>query len=263
MMRPNYCGSNHRPADWAVSSKGYVLTSGRRRKKSKLACSSLLVDRQCLRHKLAGFTATFLQDVFKLSNSTHRECTAYHPQTHGFNERLSRTITDILSMYVELQHKDWDEILPYATFAYNTAMQETTRCAPFELVYRRSLTTTLHAILPVDSTDGTSTDAKAFTQWAEEAHLLALISIRHQQEFDAEKYKGRRNVDYQPGDLVWVWTPIHRKTPSEKLLRRYFGPYGVLRRLSDVTYEVVPEDTTRSSRRRSDPEAVHVVRLKS
>lgn len=119
-------------------------------------------------------------------------------------------------------------------------------------------------MLPVDSTDVTSTDAEAFTQWAEEAHKLALISIRHQQEIDAEKYKGRPNVDYQPGDLVWVWTPIHRKILSEKLLRRYFGPYGVLRRLSDVTYEVVPEDTTtRSSRRRPDPEAVHVVRLKS
>lgn len=186
-----------------------------------------------------------------------------HPQTHGLTERLNRTITDILSMYVDLQHKNWDEILPYATFAYNTAMQETTRFSPFELVYQRSLTTTLHAMLPVDSTDVTSTDAEAFTQCAEEAHQLALISIRHQREIDAEKYKGRRNVDYRSSKLLWVWTPIHRKILSEKWLRRYFWPYGFLRRLSNVTYEVVPEDTTaRSSQRRSDLEAVHVVRIK-
>lgn len=211
-----------------------------------------------------AFTAAFLQDVFKLTNSTHRKCTAYHPQTNGLTERLNRTLADMLSMYVDLEHKNWDEILPYATFAYNTAMQETTRCAPFELVYGRSVTTTLDAMLPVDQGDMASTDTDDFTQWAEEARQLARLRIRHQQEIDAEKYnKGRRNVEYRPGDLVWVWTPIRRRGLSEKLLRRYFGPYRVLRRLSDVTYQVLPENTTaRSSRRRADPEVVHVVRIK-
>ncbi|GFU16811.1 hypothetical protein TNCV_923141 [Trichonephila clavipes] len=47
-------------------------------------------------------------------------------------------------------------------------------------------------------------------------------------------------VSYAPGDLVWVYTPV-RKVLSEKLLRRYFGPYQVLRRLSAVTYEVLDE----------------------
>ncbi|KAG0444221.1 hypothetical protein HPB47_014032 [Ixodes persulcatus] len=41
----------------------------------------------------------------------------------------------------------------------------------------------------------------------------------------------------QPGDRVWVWTPIRRHGLSEKLLKRYFGPYSVLRRLGDLNYE--------------------------
>ncbi|GFV00581.1 hypothetical protein TNCV_1233391 [Trichonephila clavipes] len=29
-------------------------------------------------------------------------------------------------MYVDVEQKNWDEILPFVTFAYNTAKQETT-----------------------------------------------------------------------------------------------------------------------------------------
>ncbi|GFX51081.1 transposon Ty3-I Gag-Pol polyprotein [Trichonephila clavipes] len=47
---------------------------------------------------------------------------------------------------------------------------------------------------------------------------------------------------------------------SEKLLRRYFGPYQVLRRLSAVTYEV--QDFDPASRKRKLREVVHVLRMK-
>ncbi|GFY36495.1 transposon Ty3-I Gag-Pol polyprotein [Trichonephila clavipes] len=46
----------------------------------------------------------------------------------------------------------------------------------------------------------------------------------------------------------------------EKLLRRYFGPYQVLRRLSAVTYEV--QDFDPASRKRKLREVVHVLRMK-
>lgn len=58
-----------------------------------------------------------MQEVLRLAHSTHRKTTAYHPQTNGLTERLYRTLADMLSMYVNLNHKTWDEILPYVTFA--------------------------------------------------------------------------------------------------------------------------------------------------
>lgn len=213
----------------------------------------------------AAFTAEFMQDVLRLTHSTHRKSTAYHPQTNGLTERLNRTLADMLSMYIDVNHKTWDEILPYATFAYNTAVQETTRFTPFELVYGRQVTTTLDAMLPVDNSDTTDENIENLTERAEEARQLARIRIRTQQGIDARRYNmGRRNVEYQPGDLVWVWTPVRRRGLSEKLLRRYFGPYKVLSRLSDVCYVVVPEGNVSSSQRRQPrPDAVHVVRLKA
>ena len=111
--------------------------------------------------------------------------------------------------------------------------------------------------------DGNQMDAEEYTQRAEEARQLARLRIAEQQDYDARHYNLRhRPVTYNVGDKVWVWTPIRRRGLSEKLLRRYFGPYEVLRRISDVNYEVVPSGPQCSKRRRHSPEIVHVLRMK-
>lgn len=173
----------------------------------------------------------------------------------------------MISMYADVQHKTWDEILPYVTFAYNTATQETTRFTPFRLVYGRDVQTMLDAMIPyddIDQPDQLAPDVEEYIQRAEEARQLARVHIRQQQCTDAIRYNlHHRQVTYEPGDQVWVWTPIRRRGLSEKLLSKYFGPYRVLRRVSDVNYEVIPdEDLSSPKRRLPRPEIVHVVRLK-
>ena len=74
----------------------------------------------------------------------HRTITPYHPQANGLVERLNYTLADRLSMYVNSKHTDWDEILPYITFAYNTSRQGSTGKTPFYLIYGRE------ARLPMD-----------------------------------------------------------------------------------------------------------------
>lgn len=210
-----------------------------------------------------AFTANLTQSIMKLTHTSHRKTTAYHPQTNGLTERLNRTLTDMLSIYVDLEHRAWDKILPYATFAYNTAVQETTKVTPFQLVYGRVVTTPLDAMLPVGDNTEHKPDISEFIQRAEEARQLARHHIKQQQRVDANRYNlRRRGVDYAPGDLVWIWTPVRTPGLSEKLMRRYFGPYRVLRRVSSLNYEVSPEGQVSSSRCRRSTEIVHVVRMK-
>ena len=210
-----------------------------------------------------AFTAELMQGVLHYSNTDHRRTTAYHPQTNGLTERLNKMMADMLSMYVDVEHKTWDEILPYVTFAYNTAIQETTQMTPFELVYGRQPTTMLDAMLPHVDDDDLNADVQGYLQRAEEARQLARVRTTEQQLVDAGRYNlRRRDAEYRPGDLVWVWTPIRRRGLSEKLLRRYFGPYKIQRRVGQLVYEVVPEGDYGTSRRRMRPEVVHVVRLK-
>ena len=211
----------------------------------------------------SSFMAQLTQEVLRLSHTDHRRTTAYHPQTNGLTERLNKTIADMISMYVDVEHKTWDEVLPYVTFAYNTAVQETTGVTPFQLVHGRKVTTMLDAMLPHDPSDDSTDDAQLVSQRAEEVRQLARLRIQAQQRVDAGRYNlRRRDVEFQPGDRVWVWTPIRRRGLSEKLLKRYFGPYKVIRRLGDLNYEVLPDGTRPSGRRQPRPEVVHVVRLK-
>ncbi|UYV72916.1 hypothetical protein LAZ67_10001157 [Cordylochernes scorpioides] len=67
-------------------------------------------------------------------------------------------------------------------------------------------------------------------------------------------------MDYNVGDLVWIFIPIRKVGLSEKLMKRYFGPYRVTRKLSDVTFEVEPVD--QPTRRRQARDLVQVLRMK-
>ncbi|GFV03078.1 transposon Tf2-9 polyprotein [Trichonephila clavipes] len=79
----------------------------------------------------AVFRSRLVSSLVDLCNIDHRFTTAYHPQTNGLTERFNKTLADMLSMYVDVEQKNWDEILPFVTFAYNTAKQETTGFTPF------------------------------------------------------------------------------------------------------------------------------------
>ncbi|XP_070385736.1 uncharacterized protein [Dermacentor albipictus] len=98
-------------------------------------------------------------------------------------ERLNKTLADMLAMYVDVEHKTWDGVLPYVTFAYNTAVQETTQVAPFKLVYGRNPTTTLGALLP-HVTNEENVDVASCLQRAEAARQLTRLRIKNQQRTD-------------------------------------------------------------------------------
>ncbi|GBO01303.1 hypothetical protein AVEN_57547-1 [Araneus ventricosus] len=96
---------------------------------------------------------------------------------------------------------------------------------------------------------------------AEEARQLEKPRILDAQAADKRRYDERhRPVTYNIGDLVWVFTPVRKVELSETLLRHYFGPYRMTRRLSDVTYEAQSIEV--NSRRQSKKDIVHVLGLK-
>ncbi|GFX88036.1 retrovirus-related Pol polyprotein from transposon 297 [Trichonephila clavipes] len=209
----------------------------------------------------AVFRSRLVSSLVNLCNIDHRFSTAYHPQTNGLTERFNKTLADMLSMYVDVEQKNWDEILPFVTFAYNTAKQETTGFTPFYLLHGREAETTLDTMLPFCPNDFEDNNITKIAARAEESRQLARVHTLRAQDKDRRRYDSKHQiVSYAPGDLVWVYTPVRKVGLSEKLLRRYFGPYQVLRRLSAVTYAV--QDFDPASRKRKLREVVHVLRMK-
>ncbi|UYV73857.1 hypothetical protein LAZ67_11001152 [Cordylochernes scorpioides] len=83
------------------------------------------------------FLSKLFKEVLKICNTLHKKTTSYHPQTNGQTERMNRTLADMMAMYIDERHQNWDEILPFVTFAYNSSIQDTTGYSPYFLIHGR------------------------------------------------------------------------------------------------------------------------------
>lgn len=208
-----------------------------------------------------SFLARLLQDIFAACSVVHRFTSGYHPQTNGLTERFNHTLADMLSFYISAEHTNWDTLLPYLTFAYNTAVQSTTGYSPFRLMFGQEALSTLDTLFPYAPPSDNLTLAGA-TCRSEECRQLARLRTFDAQASSKLRYdEHHRQVTYSEGDMVWLWVPVRKPGLSEKLLCQYLGPYRVLRPLSPVTYLVEPVDLP-SDRRCRSTESAHVSRLK-
>ena len=82
-----------------------------------------------------------LTSVFGIKN---RMTTPYHPQANGLDERYNQTLVNSLAKYVQEKRNQWNEMLSEVVYAYNTAIQESTKYSPFEAIFGRK------AKLPVE-----------------------------------------------------------------------------------------------------------------
>jgi hypothetical protein len=219
--------------------------------------------REIITDRGRNFISQIIKEINELCGIRHLFTTAYHPQTNGLTERFNKTLANMLSMYVNEEQNNWDIILPYVTFAYNTARQESTGFSPFYLTYGREAATTLESVLPSQPEEKYNTYddyVNHLVTRAEDARQLARLHLMESQSKDKGIYdKKHRPVNYQVGQLVWIFTPIRRVGLSEKLLKRFFGPYRITRKISEVNYEIEPVD---QGRRRHKKEVVHVLRMK-
>ncbi|UYV64980.1 hypothetical protein LAZ67_3002639 [Cordylochernes scorpioides] len=156
-------------------------------------------------------------------------------------------------MYTGVEQKDWEQVLPYVTFAYNTAKQEATGYTPFFFVHAREAETYIDAILPYLPDEIFDDYVGELVTRAEEARQLSRSRLLQSQTKDRRLYDQKHTpVYYQKDDLVWVFTRIRKVGLSEKLLKRYFGPYKVTKKLSEVMYEVEPVYPSPRSRNAKD-----------
>ncbi|UYV64996.1 hypothetical protein LAZ67_3002688 [Cordylochernes scorpioides] len=210
--------------------------------------------------KGSHFTSNLMKEVMKMCKVKHCFTTSYHPQTNGLTERLNRTLINMISMYVNTDQKNWDEILPFITHAYNTTIQETTGYSPFFLLFGREPMSLLDdENIPTDSNmDDYDEYIENYLDKIARTRQVVINNTEKTQERMKINYDKKHNEKiYEPGHLVAVWTPVRKIGKCEKLLRKYFGPYRIIKKLSNVNYLIEPKDNPGQ-----DPLIVHVSRLK-
>jgi transposase InsO family protein len=89
------------------------------------------VARVILSDQGSNFTSTLLKQLYEMLGIKGITTSPYRPQSNGKCERYNGTLKKVLKKLCITYEKDWDEMLPYALFAYRETPHEETGFSPF------------------------------------------------------------------------------------------------------------------------------------
>lgn len=168
--------------------------------------------------------------------------TPYHPQSDGMVERFNKTLATMLSNYVDDNHRDWDECIPFVMMAYRASQHESTGFTPNMLMLGRESTTPLDIVYDMPSS--WKQVPKHDWVWVlldrmERAHHL----VRRHSEGAILRQKHYHDMkmsyeQFKSGDSVYVYFPQRKTGCSPKLTSYWRGPFQVLAKISEVLYKV-------------------------
>jgi hypothetical protein len=171
--------------------------------------------------------------------------TTCHPQTDGQTEVVNKTLSTMLRAVLKKNIKMWEEYLPHVKFAYNRSLHSTTKVCPFEIVY--SLLP--HApidLMPLPSSEKLKFDAKQHAEFILKMHKTTKENIeRMNAKYKISGDKGRKQLDFEPDDLVWLHLRKERfpDLRKSKLMHRADGLFKVLEKINENAYKLdLPAD---------------------
>lgn len=146
--------------------------------------------------------------------------------------------------------------------AYNTSVQSSTGFTPFYLMFGHQARLPVNIIYGTGAPEGESRDVSTYVASLKRRMVEAFEIVRrnvskhhqHQKMLYDEKVHGK---PYEPGDWVWLHSPVVPRGNSRKLHCPWKGPYTIVKKISDSTYRI------RHLQKRKDRQVVHFNRLKS
>ena len=185
------------------------------------------------------FTSSFWRELWKMLGTRLAMSTAYHPQTDGQTERANRTLEDMLRAFVSVRQDDWDDFLVASEIAINNTQQASSKYSPF------FLNSGAHPRFPLcTQTKSDNQTAEQVFESLRKALEQATKNLEQAQQRQAHfANQHRREIELQVGDKVWLSTrdlPLRYRAP--KLDQKFIGPYEVVKRVGEVSYELeLPE----------------------
>ncbi|MCO5577338.1 hypothetical protein L7F22_031167 [Adiantum nelumboides] len=186
----------------------------------------------------------FWKALFENMDTTLKFSSSFHPQTDGQSEEANSTVLDLLKCYVSEHKAAWEQYLPLVEYAYNNTVHSSTGKAPFEIVEGgKKVPSILH-------TKDKIFEADRYVEGWQEAYKkvkYALEKTQAKQKRAADSH--RRELLFKENDWVLLRfekARLRKRKGKErlfpKLSMRYYGPFQVSQKISDVAYRLkLPE----------------------
>ena len=187
--------------------------------------------------------------IYQLMGIKRKLTTPYHPQSDGMVERFNRTLLRMLTNYVEPDQKNWDLLLGYVIYSYNTVNSSKYGVSPFEIVYARKSINALQMNLSEETTQQAS-EKFLRNEWLQRAEkfisntakIIEEIDNDHQKEIQRQKkLQHVPKIRYEKGNLAWMRNHLRLFDGAKtKLQPNFKGPYVVVDVLSEVNVKIRP-----------------------
>ena len=206
----------------------------------------------------SNFMSGIFQQVMHQLGIKQYRSSAYHPESQGALERFHQTLKNMIRSYCFDTEKDWDEGIHLLLFAVRESVQDTLGFSPFELVFGHSIRGPLKLLKEKFlSNDETPLNLLQYVSDFRNRLSRACEVARSNLETTQGKMKARYDnhvIDrkLKPGDKVLALLPI----PGRPLQARYFGPYTIDKKTSDLNYII------NTPGRRKNKQMCHVNMLK-
>ena len=206
----------------------------------------------------SNFMSGIFQQVMHELGIKQYRSSAYHPESQGALERFHQTLKNMIRSYCFDTEKDWDEGIHLLLFAVRESVQESLGFSPFELVFGHSVRGPLKLLKETFlSNDETPLNLLQYVSDFRNRLSRACEVARSNLKTSQGKMKARYDnhvIDrkFKPGDKVLALLPI----PGRPLQARYFGPYTIDKKTSDLNYII------NTPGRRKNKQMCHVNMLK-
>ena len=208
--------------------------------------------------QVSNFMSGIFQQVMHELGIKQYRSSAYHPESQSALERFHQTLKNMIRSYCFDTEKDWDEGIHLLLFAVRESVQESLGFSPFELVFGHSVRGPLKLLKETFlSNDETPLNLLQYVSDFRNRLSRACEVARSSLKTSQGKMKARYDnhvIDrkFKPGDKVLALLPI----PGRPLQARYFGPYTINKKTSDLNYII------NTPGRRKNKQMCHVNMLK-
>lgn len=179
------------------------------------------------------FMSKFWTALFKAQGTKLKHGTAYHPQTDGQTEVVSRCLETYLRCFSHSRPHTWSQWLPLAEYWYKISFHTVIKHIPFQIVYGRAPP----PVLPFERGATILSSVEQSLLVRDEVLQELKLRLTQAQHVMKQRVDGQcRDVPFEVGELEYLKlrpytqkSVVHRQV--EKLFPRYFGPFEVVARL--------------------------------
>jgi hypothetical protein len=182
------------------------------------------------------FVSSFWNEFCRIIGVKIKLSTAYHKETDGQTEVMNRYIDQRLRPFVTYFQDNWSELIPIMDRVQMTLPHSTIGMAPYQLKYGVEPRNSWDWKSPKPATPLEKLNIKEAVALASRMHKVWQVAEdnikKAQQAMISRVNKHRRNIDWKPGDRVYLSTRnLKSYRPSRKLSSKFDGPYEVVEQI--------------------------------